>query len=233
MKPSPALLAFILALTAGGAAAQDRPSPPSVTVVGEASDEAQPDVAWISLTVRDRKPTAAEAANDNAHRAEAVIAALMAAGAGPKDIVTVGLAVSPVWSDGAGPRSVAAYEATNRLSIRVQPVDRAGAIIAQAASAGAEYEGVGFDLSDRDARQDGLRAKAVENAAHRAALYAEGAGMKLGPLMLIQAQGAQNAFRPLVLAWADVAGGVTPPPIEPGPIRLSDSVTASWTLELR
>jgi uncharacterized protein YggE len=208
------------------AAAQERAT---VTVVGEASDEARPDVAWISLTIRDQKPTAAEAANDNARRANAVIAAVSSAGVEAKDIATLGLALDPVWSSGNSPHSVVAFEATNRLSVRVQPVDKAGPIIAEAVLAGAEYQGVGFDLSDRAAREDALRPKAVVSAARRAALYAEGAAMKLGPLQSIQAGTAEPVLRPMTKTFA-VAGAPAPPPIEPGPITLSESVTATWSL---
>ena len=47
----------------------------------------------------------------------------------------------------------------------------------------AEYQGLGFDVSDRAAREDALRPKAVESAppvAPRSTL--RGAAMKLGPL---------------------------------------------------
>jgi hypothetical protein len=222
------ILSSLLALGVVEASAQER-APATVTVAGEASEEARPDVAWLSLTIRDQKPTAAEASSENAHRANGVIAALAAAGVEAKDIVTVGLALDPVWSGQNSPRSVVAFEATNRLSVRVQPVDKAGPLLAQAVAAGAEYDGVGFDLSDREARQDGLRGKAVANAAHRAALYAGGVAMKLGALQSISADGAQPVFRPLSKTFA-AAGAPTPPPIEPGPITLSESVTATWTL---
>jgi uncharacterized protein YggE len=227
MKRVCVILSSALALMVVGAAAADER--PSVTVVGEASDEARPDVAWISLTIRDQKPTAAEAASENARRANAVINALTGAGVDAKDIATLGLALDPVWSSGGSPHSVVAFEATNRLSVRVQPVEKAGPIIAQAVLAGAEYQGVGFDISDRAAREDALRPKAVANAARRAALYADGAGLKLGPLQSIQAEPAEPVLRPMTRTFA-VAGAPAPPPIEPGPITLSESVTATWTL---
>jgi uncharacterized protein YggE len=53
--------------------------------------------------------------------------------------------------------------------------------------------------------------------------------MKLGALQSISADGAQPVFRPLAKTFA-AAGAPTPPPIEPGPITLSESVTATWTL---
>ena len=99
---------------------------------------------------------------------------------------------------------------------------------------GAEYQGLGFDVADRAAREDALRPKAVESAppvAPRSTL--RGAAMKLGPLQSIQRRTRlQPAFRPLMeLARGPVGSGAAkPPPIEPGLITLTETVSASWAL---
>jgi uncharacterized protein YggE len=231
MNAAPALIAAALALTPVAAAAEE--NGPSVTVSGEASEDAKPDVAMVSLAIEVEKPTAAEAANENARRAEAVIAGLKAAGVDAKDIATVGLSIYPVWNSSQNqPRIVSGYQATNRIAVRVQPLDKAGALIAQALGNGADYQGLGFDVSDREAREDALRVKAVENAAHRAELYARGATMKLGPLQSIRADVAQPTFRPLMEAARAVGApsASIPPPIEPGLVTLTETVSATWAL---
>ena len=241
MNAVPALVAAALAFTPIVAVADESgPSAaagaPSVAVSGQASEDAKPDVAMVSLSVEVEKPTAAEAANENARRADAVIAGLKAAGVDAKDIATVGLSLYPVWNNSQNqPRIVSAYQATNRITVRVQPLDKAGALIAQAVANGAEYQGVGFDVSTREAREDALRTEAVENAAHRAELYARGAAMKLGPVRSIQADAAQPVYRPLAEAAHSfkAAGAPIPPPIEPGLITLSESVSATWALAPR
>jgi hypothetical protein len=165
-----------------------------------------------------------------------VIAALKAAGVDAKDIATVGLSLYPVWNNNQNqPRVVSAYQATNRIAARIQPLDKAGALIAQAVANGAEYQGVGFDVSDREAREDALRVKAIENAAHRAELYARGAAMKLGPLQSIRADAAQPMYRPLAEAAHSfkAAGAPISPPIEAGLITLSEAVSATWALAPR
>jgi len=205
---------------------------PTVAVVGQASEDAKPDVATVSLTIEVEKSTAAEAANENARSAETVITGLTAAGVATKDVATVGLTLYPVWNNQSQPRSVTAYQAINRLAVRAQPIGKVGALIAQAVQNGAEYQGVAFDVSDREAREDVLRTKAVENAARRAELYARGASMKLGPLQTIRADATQPVFRPLMEAARAVGapGASIPPPIEPGLITLTETVSASWAL---
>ncbi len=238
MNAVPALLAAALVFAPLTAAAEEgapgaAAAPPSVSVVGEASEDAKPDVATVSLAIDVEKPTAAEASIENARRAEAVIAGLTAAGIAAKDIATVGLSLYPVWNGQGQTRSVSGYEAINRLAVRVQPLDKAGALIAQAVQNGAEYQGLSFDVSDREAREDALRGKAVENAAHRAELYARGAAMKLGPLQAIRADAAQPAYRPLMELARVGSGAPTPTPIEPGLITLTETVSASWALAPR
>jgi len=241
MNAVPAIVAAALALTPMAAAAAESASggasgPPTVAVSGRASEDVKPDVATISLSIEVEKSTAAEAANENARRAEAVIAGLKAGGVDANDITTVGLSLYPVWNNNQNqPRVASSYQATNRIAARVQPLDKAGALIAQAVANGAEYQGVSFDVSDREAREDALRVKAVENAAHRAELYAGGAAMKLGPLQSIQADATQPVYRPLAEAAHSfkAAGAPIPPPIEAGLITLSEAVSATWALAPR
>jgi uncharacterized protein YggE len=242
MNAVPAIVAAALAFVPMAAAAEESAPgaagwpPPTVAVSGQASEDVKPDIATVSLSIEVEKPTAAEAANENARRAEAVIAGLEAAGVDAKDIATVGLSLYPVWNNSQNQlRVVSAYQATNRIAVRVQPLDKAGALVAQAVANGADYQGVGFDVSDREAREDALRVKAVENAAHRAELYARGAAMKLGPLRSIQADAAQPAYRPLAEAARSfkAVGAPPPPPIEAGLITLTETVSATWALAPR
>ena len=234
MNAVPAIAAALLAGASAAYADDSAPTaaagPPTVTVVGEATEDAKPDIASFTLSVEVEKPTAADAASEDARRAQAVIAGLTAAGVADKDISTTGLSLNPVWSSGSN-RNVSGYQAINRLTVKAQPIDKVGPLIAAAVAAGAEYQSLGFDASDRAAREDALRVKAVENAAHRAELYARGAAMKLGPLRSIYADATTPIYRPLAEPMRAMAGAApAPPPIAPGQITLSETVTASWGL---
>lgn len=114
----------------------------------------------------------------------------------------------------------------------MRAIDKAGAIIERGVHDGAIYRGLAFDLSDREAREDALRVKAVANAMHRASLYAEGASMKLGPLQAINADFAQPLYRigSGAARSLSMAPAATPLPVEPGLVTLSESVAATWAL---
>jgi uncharacterized protein len=215
-------------------------TPATVSVVGVASEEARPDIAVVILNVIDDRPNAKEAASENARISTAVIDGLKGSGIDAKDIITVGLSLAPVVTDQRDPRTNQivksipnGFHASNVIRVRVREIDRAGAFIASAVQNGALYQNLSFDLSDREAREDALRVKAVANAMHRATLYAEGASMKLGALRSLAADA--GSYQPIgaTVRALSVAPGASPLAIEPGLITLHESINAAWEVTPR
>lgn len=211
------------------------PAPPTVSVVGVATEEARPDIILINFEILNQRPTATDAEGDNARMTTAVLDGLKASDIDPKDIATIGLRLSPVWGEERDAmssqivkRTVTAYQASNTLSVKIRALDKAGALITKAVQNGATYQGVEFNLSDREEREDALRVKAAANALHRASLYAEGAQMKLGAVQSISADGAEPAYRAAPMGKAMAAAA--PLPVEPGLITLAESVNATFAL---
>ena len=216
--------------------AEEKPASPTVSVVGVASVEVRPDIAILGFEISDDRPTALDAANENARLANAVIDGLKGSGVEAKDISTVGASLSPVVSEVHDPKTgqttrtvVTGFRARNVLRVTVREIGRAGAIIGASVQNGALYLEIAFQLSDREARLDVLRGQAAANAVHRALLYAEGAGLKIGPLRsLIAAGAAPLDYAPRPRAMAPPAA--QPVQIEPGVITLSESVDATFEL---
>ena len=215
-------------------------TPPTVSVVGVASEEARPDIAIVNLSVIDDRPNANDAASENARISTAVIDGLKGSGIDAKDLATVGLSLAPIMIDQRDPKTNQivksvpnGFRASNVIRVRVREIDRTGAFISAAVQNGALYQGLMFDLSDREAREDALRVKAVANAMHRASLYAEGAALKLGPLRSIGAE--SSPFQPMCGTFraASATPGAAPLPIESGLITLRESVNATWEMTAR
>ena len=226
--------AFVLACLAGSASARaEDHAAPTVSVVGVASEDARPDIAMVLLDVIDDRPTANEAATENARLSTAVVDGLKGSGVEPKDIMTVGLNLAPNFIDQHDPKNNQivksvpnGFHASNVIRVRIRDIDRTGAFIAASVQNGALYQSVSFDLSDRDAREDALRVKAVANAVHRASLYAEGASLKLGALKSLGAEG--GGFTPMT--YGARAMNAAPLAIEPGLITLRESVNATFEM---
>ena len=214
-----------------------RPPTPSVVAAGEATEEVRPDLALIGLGVAAERPTPDDAAAEDAKAAAAVIAELKNQGVDDKDLRTAALSLAPVTASTRDPKTgavlktvITGYRAYEAIRVRVRAIDKLGAIVAAAVKDGAtDYEGLTFDVSDRDAREDALRAKATQAAARRAALYAEAAGLKLGGVLTIAPQAERP--RPMfdVAAHALVGSGA-PAPVEPGLLTLTESVTVAYAL---
>jgi uncharacterized protein YggE len=238
-----ALIFAVVSLALGASASAEEPgaakTPPTVSVVGTASEDVRPDIVIVTFVVSDERPSATDAADENARRSRALIDGLVGAGIEEKDIATLGIGLTQTWSDERDAktgqivkRTPTGYRASNRLSVRMRAIDKAGAIIEQGVRDGAQYQGVVFDVSDRESREDALRVKAVSNAMRRASLYAEGAAMKLGALQAIDADLAPLLYRvgSGAARGLNAAPAATPLPVEPGLITLSQSVIATWAL---
>lgn len=228
-------LASALVLFAVAAHADDRPAPALVSVTGVAAVEVRPDTAIVTLSVIDDKPAANDAIVENARIATGVIDGLKASGVDSKDIQTVGLSLYPVMSEGKDPKTgqplkpvISGFHASNIIRVRVRDIDRAGALVAASAQNGALYQGVSFEISDRDAREDALRVQAVVDARRRAALYAQGAELKLGSLRTLAGSASERPA--LYASAARAAAAPAPLTIEPGVITLSETVSATWEL---
>jgi len=243
MLSKSALTIAVAGLALGGSALAQEPGAakpvPTVTVVGRATEDVRPDIAILTFDILDERPTASDAASENARRTTAVIEGLEGGGIETKDIATIGVNLTPVWNDERDAktgqvvkRTLSGYQASNALSVRVRAIDKTGSINEQGVQYGAVYQSVAFVLSDCEAREDALRVKAVANARRRASLYAEGASMKLGALQGIDADLAPPLYRvgSGAARTLNMAPAAAPLPIEPGLITLSDSVTATWAL---
>ena len=224
-----ALLAGLLAGAVPlAAAAQDSGR---ITVTAEGRSTAAPDLAVIVLGVEREAPSASEAVSEMAAGAEAVLAAVEAAGIAGRDVQTRGLDLSPrrEMREGPGRGEIVGYVAATTVTVRVRDLDSLGAVLDSVVGAGANlFRGLSFDLAERQRAEDAARRAAVAEARRRAALYAEAAGVELGPLLRLEEAGA--APRPEMMraasAMAD-GGGV---PVAAGELELTARVTLVYEI---
>lgn len=199
-----------------------------VTVVGTGSYAAAPDMARVSLGVVTKRRTAADALAANNAAMRAVLDTLKAGGIERRDIQTVGLSLQPVWANrGSGNREIVGYTARNSVTARVRDLAALGTLLdAVVGRGGNELLGVSFGLQDDSAALDKARQLAVNDAMHRAALYARAAGVSLGPVVEISEAGGGGPMAP-VMREMSVAAGV---PLESGEVAVRASVTMVFAI---
>ncbi|PPD46268.1 MAG: SIMPL domain-containing protein [Methylocystis sp.] len=229
-------LLFALSVMFGGAACAEslKDTVSNVSVVGEAVEDVAPDRATLRFSVVTERPTAQSAAADNARTVEAILAELKAQGLSDADIQTQGVTLSPYTVEERDAKGKAktqqSYRASNSLSAVVKPVERAGELTGKIIEKGANsLEGVDYDHSNLAEKRDALRAKAVKDAEHRARIYAEAAGLRLGRVIEIR---PMEAAEPIMGMEARVAAAPpsTSVPLRPGLQRVAERVSATWAL---
>ena len=191
------VLALALGL-AGAAAAQEGPR---LTVRGEGEASAPPDMAVITLGVTERATEAAAAMDAVSGVASRILSRLENLGIEARDVQTSDLSLNPVHRS-EGPDSapeIVAYEASNRVDLRVRDLGSLSNVLAVVLEDGANsLGGLNFSVSDPEPLLDEARRDAVAKARAKAELYAEAAGVTLGPIVRIEESGGGGGFpRPM------------------------------------
>ncbi|HLU24711.1 MAG TPA: SIMPL domain-containing protein [Longimicrobiales bacterium] len=222
------------------AAAQDaREERHTITVTASGTITREPDRATILLAVESFAATAREAADSNATRMQAVIAALRRLGLTQEQIRTQSYDLYPEYDydrQGAtGEERLRGYRARNMVRVTLDDVARVGQIIDGAIAAGANrVAGLNFELRDpAAARADALRS-AVESARIEAEAIAAAIGRPLGPVISVNTGGPIAIPVPMASRMVmDAAVSAAPTPVEPGSLQVTATVTVIYRLEPR
>jgi uncharacterized protein YggE len=208
--------------SASGLAAQLRAE--GITVNGTGSIRAVPDRADFSFGVQSTGRTASAALDANSAEMRKVIAALREAGVAAADIQTQQVGLSPRLSDHG--ETILGYIAQNTVTARLRDLDRAGAVIDAAVSAGANQV-FGPSLSranEAELYRTALRSS-VADARTKAQAIAAAAGVTLGAVIGVTETGAA----PVPIEGK--AGAATDTaPIEPGTQEIQASVTVTFAV---
>lgn len=224
------------ALTAAPAIAAEGPHPMNmrtIVVTGLGETSAAPDMAYLSIGVEAEGATAAEALRKNSEKMDATLKSLRDAGVDKKDIQTSGLSVGAKYdySRENQPPRIIGYQATNTVQVKLRNIDKAGAIIDRAVGVGANrLDSISFGFSNPKPLLNDARRAAVADARERAGLYAEAAGVKLGPVMQIS-DSFSMAPGPVPVMMRAEAMDAKAVPLSPGESTLSASVTVIYGIE--
>ena len=209
-------------------AAQEQASQGRLTVQGEGQARVVPDMGRIALGISEEAPTAAEALNGASAAMTEILAVLAGAGLSEQDVRTAEIQLYPLYSDRQGPGrpKPEGFRAGSTLTVIVRDLSGLGAVLDLVVGAGAnEIHGLSFDVSDPRRALDEARREAVADARHRAEIYAEAAGVDLGPLLELRDGAAPQPPMPFdgrMMAMDEAM------PVAPGAMEIGATVTAVW-----
>jgi uncharacterized protein len=234
-------VALALLATHGSSFAQDTTSQlpfPHITISGTASEEVRPDLAEIKFGVVTKKPTAKEASTENAKLATSVLDVVRKLGIDDKDIQTVNTDLSAVFVEEKDPKTFAVisrrpdgYEALNLIVVRIRDIRRVGEISSALIDQGVNrFDGVYFDVSDREKRIDAIRENAMLDAKRKADIYALPVSAKLGDVYEIQTESSSECagVADLPTRRPSSAPQTVVVPIAAGTTELSVTVKVTW-----
>lgn len=210
---------------------------PSILVSGHGESSAPPDQATVRLGATAQAERADAAQSQVSEIVRRALDAVGRLGIPREDLRTVGINLYPVYANeppeprgGEREPRIAGYRASNTVQIRLDDLDRVGAVIDAGVQAGAnQIEGVFYDLKDdAAARNEALKA-AVRAAQEKAEAMAEALGVRLGDLLEVS-ESAQGPGYPPYPMMARMDANEASTPVEPGRVVVQAAVTLRYRL---
>lgn len=235
----PRLFALAIALAAchllpPTAAAQElKPPVRTIAVTGLGEVRAKPDIAIITIGVATRALTARQALAQNNDAMQQIIDHLKAAGIEAKDIQTSNFSVAPAYAydnQGQQPPKIIGYDVSNQVTVIMRKLADMGSILDEAVSKGSnQIQGISFSIDKPESLQDEARRLAIADATRKARLYAESAGISLGPILSIHEQ-VELPPMPVHVKAQRMEAADSAVPIASGEHVVSIQVNVSWEI---
>ena len=231
----PAVAAAGIAASAQAAEVQIASQGPVVELSVSETVDAKPDIVDISAGVTSQAQTAVEAMRINAREMNAVIERIKAFGIDSDDIQTSGINLGAQYDyDQTERRQVfRGYQASNRVSVTLRDVKRAGEVLDALVAAGAtDIGGPRFSLDDDSPARAQARKAAFAKAKAQAEEYARWSGFS--GVRLLEVSEALVGGPPIAYAEADnrqtLKVSAAPTPIEPGLVGTMVSLTVKYEM---
>ncbi|MGE5219732.1 MAG: SIMPL domain-containing protein [Chloroflexota bacterium] len=223
---------FLLGSTAQAQQNSNRQRSPTITVSGDATISAEPDLAQIDIGVVTQARGAPEASKENAKRLTHVLAEVKKLLGKGDEVKTSGYSLTPNYRYPQGGKpEIVGYTASNTVRIKTTTLDLVGRLIDNAMQAGANnVNRLVFTLKDEQAAQlQALRAASTK-AKTKADAIATALGLKIIRIVTVNEgeRMVQPIYRQALAARAEAAPA--PTPVEPGTVEVRSTV--SMTVEV-
>ncbi|MHB0875046.1 MAG: SIMPL domain-containing protein [Anaerolineae bacterium] len=203
----------------------------SITVIGQGTVNAAPDVAQATIGVEAIAASVSEASTQATETMGAIITALTDMGVAAEDIQTAEYNVYVDTSAASfGTTTEPSYHVINMVSVAIRDLTAVGDVIDAAVQAGANrIYGVSFSISDTAAVEADAREQAVADARQRAEHLASLVDASVGDVISVS-EGVTGGYQPFssVAKAADGLGGGTS--ISPGQLQVTSSIQVVYEL---
>ena len=223
---------FLMSCSAAFAAPQQETPRPTLSVDGQGTGTATPDMATVTIGVTTQGKDAAKAQNDNAWVSNQIQAAVRGLGIAEKDIQTRNYSFYPNYSTDKDRRNeVTGYTVNNSVIVVVRDIKLTGKVIDAALNNGAnEINSLDFSASDTKAVRKVALLNAVQDARDKADIIAKGLGKRIVGIQTVSESTGYIETRRfggnMLMAVAKDAAT----PIAPGSLSLTANVHIDFIL---
>ncbi len=203
----------------------------TISARGEGEVAASPDMASIILSVKNNASNAKTAQENNAQIANRVIAAIKAQGIDSNNIKTTRYNIYPTYDNNS--RKIVGYFAENSVIVKVRGINKVGAVIDSALSAGAnQVSSIQFGISDTKNFEREALSRAIKNAREEAEITANALGVTIIGVKHAAPSVRSQSFdaTPMLMKSAARAENASSP-IESGEVRVYASVNVEFIIK--
>jgi uncharacterized protein YggE len=211
---------------------QPQPLQRTITVTGTGKVTLTPDIAYITIGVHSQDASASVAMTANNTSAQAVIAAIKAAGVADKDIQTTNFSIYPQQQyDTNGKITGIIYMVDNSVYVTVRDLTKLGGLLDASVTAGANtINSISFDVTDKTAALSQARLAAVADARKQADELTGATGVSLGTVQTIS---YYDSTVPVAVQMPrealSAAGGSVP--VQAGSMQITTTVTIVYEIK--
>jgi hypothetical protein len=205
--------------------------PWGVAAYGAASVKAMPDLVRVRFKIICLEHTPAESFARASGSVRTVREVLRGHGIPDGGVERSRLGLRSSWNHMGSKREFLGYECTAAFAVESRDLDDVQQLLVDLVDAGAnEIEGVDFDVTAKADMRAEARRKAVGAARDKAALYAEAAGTRLGPVVHIDDVDPENAGAELYRGHRYGSGDAAAEDLAPGHVVVSAAVIVGLSL---
>ena len=198
--------------------------PWGVAAYGAASVKATPDLMRARFRVVRLEPTAAQSFATASDAVRSVRQTLRQHGVPDSSIQKSQLDLKSSWTFGSDRRFLG-YECQAAFVVETRDLDGVQQLLVDLVEAGAnEIEGVDFDVVGKADLRAEARRQAVATARRKAELYAEAAGVRLGPVLHIEDVDAERVRNEYYRSHGSGGMAASPEDLAPGHVVVSAAV---------
>jgi uncharacterized protein YggE len=202
----------------------------AITVDGQATVLAKPDIASAEIGVQVTASSVSQATQQANSKMASVIAKLKELGIADQDIQTSNYSIFPQQNpQSAGAGETTAYQVVNSVRVTIHDLNKIGEILDQAVQAGANnISGITFSVADPEKLKEEALGQAIVNAQARADVLAEASNVRRGEVLTISAIPSPS---PIPFAEAAAQSTVPGVPLQTGEIEVQVQVQVTYAIQ--